>query len=330
MNNIKPVSPNSDSLDSILTNESKITICSPFYTAGGLMLFEELLSQNNSINEINFNCRLNKQDWINGVIDPEYLLGIIEKYRKKIKFNVSCADNLHAKIYYGEQRGLIGSANLTSKGFGNSLEFLLLLSGNTLIPVQKWHKKKIVPFLKLISLQELKTFVQTNKKEVSKKRKAIIRILKKRQPNVLLSFPSIYDFIDFCAKRNDEVAKEVVLRFMGKEQLSGHIINFYYASQQFLNCNKALIKEITATPPGSFRLQKAPFKNDWINFIKSQKLKDIRIVKYSRRSTFNYLPKSLGGKQTSGGAGVGNLNRVLPLVAQFMRVEGSPIKRPFQ
>ena len=126
-------------------------------------------------------------------------------------------------------------------------------------------------------------------------------------------------FIDYCASLRGKAPKEVVLRFYGKLNLSGHIRNCYYASQQFLSAHQTIINPISRIPPEKFRLQSSPYKDKWINFVKSKNLKDIDEVGYSAKSTLKYLPTWLGGTQTKGGATSGNLNRVLPLVARFRK-----------
>jgi len=313
---IKPVTPDIEALKTVVKNGSHITIFSPFYTTAGLFIFEKALEVNTSIKEINFNCRLTKHDWIQGSIDPEALVTLRKNLRSKIKLNISCNDMLHAKAYYNEKIGLIGSANLTSHGFGNGLEFLLMISGSVLDDVKSWFKTKISSSLREVSFKELEGFIKQNKNEVNKEKKRINRILKRKIAR-LFYFP-VDHFIDYCAKLDGQAPKEVVLRFMGKDQLSGHIKNFYYASYQFLNKNDSLVKPIAKIPPNDFRLQNTPYIDVWRRFVKSTEIKDIPSVGFSAKSTLRYLPVQLGGTQTKGGAGIGNLNRVLPLVARFI------------
>jgi HKD family nuclease len=319
MNISKPMRPDPKTLNIIVGKGSHVTIFSPFYTAAGLLLFKHLLDRNNSIKEVNFNCRLTKHDWIQGSIDPESLLEIVKISAGRIKFNIAHRDTLHAKAYFCEKNGLIGSANLTSQGFGSGLEFLLLVSDSVLKSTKEWFKKHVSPYLKKITLGELEYFIEKNKTEVYKKRRIINRVLNKKikRKTLFLPYAPVDDFIDYCAKLDGAASKEVVLRFMGKDHLSGHIKNFYYASQQFFDKYQKLTKKMSQVLPDNFRLQNAPFKITWIKFIQGSQLKDIVPVGFLAQSTLNYLPSALGGKQTTGGAGIGNLNRILPLVAQF-------------
>lgn len=315
-NIIKPVVPDPNALKTVVKDCSSITVFSPFYTAGGLFLFESALNENISIKEINFNCRLTKHDWIQGSIDPEALLRMCRKLNSQIRLNIACNDMLHAKAYYSEKMGLVGSANLTSQGFGNGLEFLLMITGNVLDDVKSWFKHNVGPSLRKISIRELRQFVKQNIHEVNREKKKIRKILKRKI--FTLGHISIDRFINFCAKLQGSAPKEVVLRFFGKDQLSGHIKNFYYASYQFLNKNRNLVKPMAKISPNDFRLQNTPYLNIWKRFIKSANIKDIPSVGFYAQSTLRYLPIKLGGRQTTGGAGIGNLNRVLPLVARFI------------
>jgi len=315
----KPVRPDPETLNIIVGEGSRVTIFSPFYTAAGLLLFKHLLDKNDSIKEVDFNCRLTKYDWIQGSIDPESLLKIVKSSAGRIKFNIAHEDTLHAKAYFCEKKGLIGSANLTLRGFGNGLEFLLLISDSVLKSTKEWLEKHVSPYLEKITLSDLEHFIEKNKTEVYEKRRRIKRALNKKIKRKIASlpYPSIDDFIDYCAKLNRAAPKEIVLRSMGKDQLSGHIKNLYYASQQFFDKYQKLIKQLSKASPDDFRLQNAPFKRTWIKFIQSSLLRNILSVGFLAQSTLNYLPSVVGGKQTTGGAGIGNLNRILPLVAKF-------------
>lgn len=323
MSDYQPISPDKNALKKIIKKGKSLTIFSPFYTRAGLLLLKHLLDENNSIKEINFNCRLTTHDWIQGSIDPISLHSITKSLSGKIKFHFACNDILHAKVYYCEKKGLIGSANLTSRGFGTGLEFLLFISGDILERTQEWVNSNISPHLTPISLKGLSRFINKNKTDVEKQKEKIRKLIKKKRKPKKIPLPisPIDGFIDYCANLRGEAPKEVVLRFMGKLNLSGHIKNFYYASQQFLSAHQTIINPISRMSPEKFRLRNTPYKDKWINFVNSENLKDDPKVGYSAESTLKYLPAGLGGTQTTGGGGIGNINRVLPLVARFRKTD---------
>jgi HKD family nuclease len=312
----KPILPSREALRTVVKDCSSITIFSPFYTAGGLFLFESMLKEGASIKKIKFNCRLTKHDWIHGSIDPMALLRMCTRFNGQINVNIACNDMLHAKAYYNEKVGLIGSANLTSQGFGNGLEFLLMITDDVLKDVKTWFNYKISSRLDTISRSQLKYFIKQNIDEVEQERMKIRKVPKRKI--AISSYMPVNFFIDYCASFNNPIAEEVVLRFMGKDQLSGHVKNFYYASYQFFAKKKKLIRPLADMSLKDFRLQETPYKDTWIKFICSPAIKDIPSVGYYAKSTLNYLPQRVGGRQTSGGAGIGNLNKVLPLVAKFI------------
>jgi HKD family nuclease len=324
MKSCRPVHPDKNALSVIAKNGVSLNIYSPFYTASGLLLLSNIIKDSGSLKQVNFNCRLRKADWIQGSIDPIALVRLTKTFSGKIRFSFSCDDSLHAKAYYCEKKGLIGSANLTSQGFGNRLEFLLLISGTILGTTKKWFSKHIHPYLKRFSQKELAQFIRRNEAEVKKEKEKLkkLKAARSKQRGVKTTYSPIDEFMDYCAGLPGPAAKEVVLRYMGKDQLSGHIRNFYYASQQFLSKYIGLTTRIARKSAQTFRLQEMPFKDQWISFIHSSDLKNIPDANYSAQSTIRYLPESLGGKQTTGGAGIGNLNRVLPLVAKYRKSGG--------
>jgi HKD family nuclease len=321
MDNCQPVPPNSKSLNIVLENAIELDIYTPFYTAAGLLLLEDFIGRDHcKIKKLNFSCRITKAAWIQNSIDPISLRKFIDKFSNCLEINIAHNDTLHAKGYFAENNGLIGSANLTSQGFGDGLEFLYSISGSILTKTKSWFNGKIKPLLHPITPAELNSFIGKNINAViqlQKKYRKLLRQSHKHRGNKA-PISSIDVFMDYCAKLQGAVPNEVVLRYLGKFQLSGHIRNFYYASQQFLSKYPGLISPIRKEPMDEFHLQNSPYIELWKKFINSPFLKDIEEERYSAKSTAIYLPTNLGGKQISGGAGSGNINRVLPLVARFL------------
>lgn len=316
------VAPDFSALSAVAKGGNEITIVTPYYSAAGLRLLERAVEEAGGLTRINFWCHFELEEWISEAIDPVALLSFCARFRANIEISLAHSKLLHAKVYCSPCVGLVGSANLTSHGFGTGLEILLCVSGNILEVLAHWLCKDLYPQLAPLDLDGLAAFVERHREYVQAQRKKLSKIrrdARSRQATLksLGGFPDHWAFLDFCAKRGGTGATEVVDRGLGKDQLSGHVKAFYYAVQQFLDAYPNLVRRLSKVDPEEFRLQSSQFVGKWKRFVKSKMLRDILEVDFLAQRIATYLPSYLGGKQTRGGAGIGNLNRILPLVASF-------------
>ena len=91
------------------------TIVSPFIKVSALNSLLESVPD-----EIPLSCvtRWEPREIANGVSDPE----ILQLLQKRGNFKLSIVNRLHAKLYIGDDRCLIGSSNVTLAGFGEANE----------------------------------------------------------------------------------------------------------------------------------------------------------------------------------------------------------------
>ncbi len=109
-----------------------VWICSPWVNTDGAALLHQALARCTLplLKGLEVWVRLNVQDRQAGLTDYfaiDQLLEWIGREAPHLNITIWTAPNLHAKIFWTEQGALVGSANLTSAGFGGNIELAVRL-----------------------------------------------------------------------------------------------------------------------------------------------------------------------------------------------------------
>lgn len=119
-------------------------------------------------------------DWVSGSIDPVALCDAVKGLTSRgIDVSMYAGKFAHAKMYAGENRALIGSANLTTLGFsgvGNEALWRLDLQSKQGISFISGFRRYIKG-MSALSIHELEGFIEKNRSRVAKARRSIRNIV---------------------------------------------------------------------------------------------------------------------------------------------------------
>lgn len=296
-----------------------LVLATAFYSRRPLeWLAEELTSPDVTfIGRLNLN---NPEEWIRGAVDPVALLEFARKIeRRGGKITLLVSSDAHAKVYLGNRGVIIGSANLSMNGFGGGLEIVTILPKSRVIPSRRAisrYSHGCTP----LKLTDLEKYIKKYKARVNrlKRTSPVQDRLPGRRPSRKKGLIGTYnDFLVWAKRRSSPAAKEIVERAAGKGQLSGHIRQNFYGVRQFLLTDPSLIDRFSMEHPGLYKLSK-------------DGATESRIAKFVRRNANSegefdletwktYLPKECGGWAGKHGGTIGNLNRMLPLEAKYLK-----------
>jgi len=297
---------------------NKVFIATAFYSRTALEYLDI------KSDKLFFYCRLDFNElteWINGLIDPKALYEKVKEISQDTDIHLYVSKTAHAKLYMGNKAALIGSANLTLSGFGGNCEMLFLIENRR--SLDQIENNIVVYSRKMeeISLDKLERFVLNNEKNVIKQRSDRRIISHERMPlysrNTLKRLGSYEDFKKWLKKQNNEAAKEILRRAEGKHNLQGHIHRGFYGLRQYLISYPRERKKYELLNANDYKLSidanaevrlKAFVRNIAVD-------EDDFQIKIWR----TYLPKECGGKAAKHGGSIGNLNRMFPLVAKYLK-----------
>lgn len=304
----------------------RIVLATAFYSKAPLVQIEVTASRVDLLVRLDL---ASIEEWVAGMIAPDALLNFVERQENDGREIVLRASGwAHAKVYWGRDGFLVGSANLTTRGLGGfGGEILWLERGrhqrDRMANALERYAKKLTP----ISIDELRDYVDRNASIVAKRarRERHRQTEEGRLPERIHSRPyrlgSYKDFLKWLSGRREPAAREIYERGYGKGQLSGHIYSNFQGLRQFF----------LARPTECVRFQKK--RPDTYHLLTDNKttglLADFVLNEATDEEQFEldkwrtYLPERVGGKPKTGGGTSGNLNRMLPLVARYL---GSRIK----
>lgn len=298
-----------------------VTLATAFYTGGALNALNIKAGQLRLFMRLD---TLSVADWASGSLDPVALRNFIRRHQQTCD-DVSLYVNptAHAKIYCGEGGYLIGSANLSTRALSGSAAEILWFENddyrrNAIDGAIKEYARKF----KKLSLDQLDDYIAKNKtkaKELAKKIPRKARFDEDRLPADIsrpLRLGDYESFLNWLLKQKSPAAQEVLKRANGKSNLSGHIRQAFFGIRQFFLSNPEALSQFTKISPDGYS-----FSRDTVtaaalgNFI----ARHARVEgPFSPSKWQTYLPVSAGGNQDSGGATVGNLNRMFPLLARYL------------
>jgi phosphatidylserine/phosphatidylglycerophosphate/cardiolipin synthase-like enzyme len=121
---MKPYISNKKLFEDLFVGAPKeILICSPWISKDGVGLLREALSRISvaKLKTLGVWLRISLEDHLQQRTDYVGLLNLLQDFKhrsQKTRIAIAKADNLHAKVYRVDSMALIGSANLTTAGFG--------------------------------------------------------------------------------------------------------------------------------------------------------------------------------------------------------------------
>jgi len=127
--------------------------------------------------------------------------------------------------------------------------------------------------------------------------------------------------LEWLARQKSAAAAEILARAKGKGNLQGHIHRNFYGLRQYLMARPEEMERFANEDSSFYRLSG--------DAATEKRLKDFVTHQASNEHDFSldiwktYLPEECGGRAGKHGGTIGNLNRMLPLVAKYLRPRSS-------
>jgi hypothetical protein len=320
---------------------SRLVICTPYYSARGL---DRLVDAGLDAAELGFWTRIRPSDWVAGVTDPDCLVTLLEMLGDEgVKIDLRAASHLHAKVYAADDREvLVGSANLSEGGFGGNVEVMVRFAGDGAADAIA-SALALSSALAPISVEPLRGWVDRYRDDVLAAQKALddpADLLAEAQREIdrltglgdaeppVVPVPTQNDLERFIAwlRANRELlgADMIVRRYDNADghNLRGHVMRCFAGVLLFLREEPTHVHALTAALDQSWRRNvydpatNPPMFAAWHDhFARHATLEDGLVINPTLRG---YLPAKLGGSANGGGASP-TFNRLLPLVARWVR-----------
>lgn len=292
-----------------------LDIATAFYSAGALSRLH------GEPEYLRFMCRLDLNspaEWQIGALNPEALLRTLRTYEERgTEIELLVSPTAHAKAYVGSAYALFGSANLTMRGFGGSNELVALLQNDASIDKLSNTLDSYCENLTHISLDELEQYVETHRGTIpnSEDQEIDDRFSSDSRSELgrLGSYPG---FLAWLEGMNNEAAIEIYDRANGKSNLQGHIHRNFYGLRQFLIANPDYRVRFQQIDPTAYSLAQDPLTERFFATFVDEHAADEDDFELERWLT--YLPQECGGRAAKHGGTIGNLNRMLPLIAKYL------------
>lgn len=215
---------------------------------------------------------------------------------------------------------MIGSANLTLQGFGGGWEMVQTSREPHDIRTVRASLKAYARTLTAFTLEELEAYVAKHKDFVSEFRKKNKRLLYRDFLTAPATRPprlgAYAHFLGWVENQPSDAAKEISARAHGKGNLQGHINRNFYGLRQFLLAYPENLERFRIENPDTYRLSAdSATENAIASFVAENAVDE---DSFSLNTWKTYLPQECGGRAARHGGTIGNLNRMLPLVARYL------------
>jgi len=308
---VGPILPD---LITIGLNDGDVTFATAFYSK------RVLDSLPLTPRSLTFMCRLdldNPREWIEGLIAPDALLTRLKSLEAQgTHIHLFVGRHAHAKAYLGCSGAIIGSANLTLQGFGGGWEIIQYSREHQ--DMRDLHSSllKYQRTLTSASLKDLESYVSRYRRLVQRRRKRLKDTLPtpRRRPRRLGDYKG---FLAWLQKRHVPAAREILQRAKGKGNLQGHIHRNFYGIRQYLIAYPEEFFRFAREDPDHYKLARDPDTEARLAAFVASIAKDE--ADFSLDTWKTYLPRECGGRAGKHGGTIGNLNRMLPLVARYMK-----------
>lgn len=308
---------------------SEVYIATAFYSASPLAW----LGREIAARKVTIGVRLDfhdQADWIRGYIDPPALTSFVRGLQDRgVIVNLYTSPEAHAKVFVGNRGAIIGSANLTTRGFGAGAEMVCLVGADQ-VSLARSAVKRYLRNLRKTSLTEIETFVLKHWDAVRRARKAAHgerrpagedRLPKARFGGRHLMAGDYDDFLRWLRRQRVRAAHVILARARGEGNLQGHIRRNFSGLRQFLIASPGRQFALRGEDPDAFRLfSDSELTRDMLHFVRDNAADETDFVLDIWRT---YLPIECGGRARKRGGTIGNLNRMLPLMARYLSSRGS-------
>lgn len=321
--------------------ETRLIVCSPFYSAEGVGRIFDHLNEGASLH---YWTRLSPSDWAARVSDPDQLLALLSALSEGgMEVELCVFNRLHAKAYAADRvLALIGSQNLSEGGFGSNLELAVRFSGEEAANAIDSLEDICTPDLKVVTLEQLRTWVDDSVMAIEETRRATVEQIDtigmvQRRLDEILNFggvvspgivePNRSDMEDFVRwlRDNEELAGAAILLRRHDnadgQNLTGHFKQSFFASMRFLSEHPQLREPLSGEldhlgPDEVYQMDTPNVTELWLDHLDAHALDSGD--DYSYPTLRGILPPSVGGTRLGGGGGVSTIKRMLPLVARFI------------
>ena len=266
-------------------------------------------------------CRLNLDDpseWARGWIAPDALLERLKLFEANgTQIDLRVHESAHAKVYVGTTGVILGSANLTLQGFGGGWEIVHLSKDAEDINRVRAALDIYAHYMKQLTLTQLEDYTARYSDYVRKFKKKYKRQDKVSTPVVRPPRLGEYgDFLKWLKRQPTQAAQEIYLRAHGKNNLQGHIHRNFFGLRQFLLAYPESLERFRTENPDAYKLSAdATTEGALATFVKKHAADE---ADFSLEIWKSYLPRECGGRAERHGGTIGNLNRMLPLVARYL------------
>ena len=271
-----------------------------------------------------FRLDLTKNDeWKRRSIDPAALLLFIQKQTKQgATVKLVTHPSAHAKIYIGDKGVICGSSNLSTNGFGSGME-VVCFDRKDGIPGALKNLAQYAKRMEPLDIRTLAKYVQDMKPA---------KFEEKTDQNKLprnISYGGILEqayenFRVWLSKQKGAAEQEIFSRAMNMrhQNLTGHIHKNFFGLRQFYIAYPELIQPLSSVDANQYKLLKDNAISNLIKIFVTHNATDEGSFKVQVWKT--YLPIKLGGRAQKDGGTIGNLNRMIPLVAKYLLELSAP------
>lgn len=258
-------------------------------------------------------------EWITRAVAPDALLDLVDRH-SNVDIRMYCGPHAHAKVYLGDDAFLVGSANYTVRGLSGAANEILWYESSAaavrrMQKVLTQYRKTLSP----LSYKALKEYVERYRDLVKKQQTRAGRSPEDSLPKNTFrpKRTGSYELFLGWLATQPGAAAEILARAQGKGNLSGHIRMNFYGIRQFLLAHPSYGHALRQTDPESYKIANdLKLQEDLTDFVLNEAADEGGLVVNTWRT---YLPESSGGKPKSGGGTQGNLNRMLPLMARYLK-----------
>lgn len=269
-------------------------------------------------------CRLDADDpseWARGWIAPDILLGRLRSFEANgTRIDLRVHRSAHAKVYAGATGVMIGSANLTLQGFGGGWEMVHASSDPEDVRNVREGLEKYARTMEPMTLDELEAYTAKHGDFVREYRKAHKSSRHRDKVSAPTARPprlgGYRDFLRWLNRQTGEAAREIHARARGKGNLQGHINRNFFGLRQFLLAYPESLERFRTENADAYKLSAdATTEGALATFVGRHAADE---AQFSLDVWKTYLPRECGGRAARHGGTIGNLNRMLPLVARYL------------
>ncbi len=302
----------------------RVHVLTAFYSATALRWLQNELTASDVTLAVRLDLQ-NPMEWLLGWVNPEALLQFITVLGARgATVRLFSSPAAHAKMYIGDDAVIVGSSNLTLHGFGAGPE-IISIADQSHVRLARQTARDYLQRLHDTPLAELQAHVDKYAEAARQARQRRRRrggIDEDTLPRVRVQGPrrvagDYKTFLEWLRRQGFPAAAETLARAEGKGQLSGHIHRNFYGLRQYLMARPDEMDRFAAEDPDAYRLSvDAATEASLADFVSQHATDEADFVLEIWKT---YLPEECGGRAEKHGGTIGNLNRMLPLVARYLR-----------